>query len=172
MAVTVRSATIDDLLAILEISNQAIAETTANWDVHPETLEDRRAWFEDRTRNGHPVLVATDGHHRVVGWASYGPFRSRDGYAATVEHSIYITPEAHGRGTGTELMLALIDHARGAGVHAIVGGLDGANEGSLRFHQRLGFTAATPLPAVGRKFGRWLDLVFVTLVLEPASAER
>lgn len=93
---------------------------------------------------------------------SYGPFRSRDGYAATVEHSIYITLEAHGRGIGTELMLALIEHARGAGVHAIVGGLDGANEGSLRFHQRLGFTASTPLPAVGRKFGRWLDLVFVT----------
>lgn len=171
MAVTVRPATGDDVLAILEINNEAIAQTTANWDLTPETAEQRRAWFSERTTQGLPVLVATDEHHRVVGWASYGPFRSREGYAATVEHSVYVTPETQGHGAGTALMEALIGHARAAGIHAMVGGLDGANEGSLRFHRRLGFRAATPLPEVGRKFGRWLDLVFVTLLLDADSGD-
>jgi phosphinothricin acetyltransferase len=111
------------------------------------------------------VLVA-ETESGVVGWASYGKFRSRDGYADTVEHSIYVTPAAQGRGAGTALMRALIERARNADLHAIVGGLDGANTASLRFHERLGFRASTPLPQVGRKFGRWLDLVFVTLILE------
>jgi len=162
--VEIRDATDADVEAILRISNAAIAETTANWDVVPETAEQRRAWLHERQGHALPVLVATE-DGVVVGFASYGPFRSRAGYANTVEHSVYLDSSGQGRGTGTSLMEALIERARKDGVHVMVGGIDGANAGSIRFHERLGFTATTALHEVGRKFDRWLDLVFVHKVV-------
>mgnify|MGYP000847508595 FL=1 len=160
----IRPAEERDLPAILEIANQAIAETTADWDTSPQTLDQRAEWLRGRNAAGFPVLVADDSGE-VLGYASYGTFRDREGYAATVEHSVYVSPAAQGRGVGGLLMAELIEHARGAGIHVMVGGLDGDNEGSLRFHERLGFTALPPLREVGHKFGRPLDLVFVQLTV-------
>lgn len=167
-SVEIRDATDADVDAILRISNAAIADTTANWDIDPETRAARASWLRDRQADGLPVLVAIVAG-AVVGFATYGPFRTRAGYALTVEHSVYLDSAHQGQGTGTALMQALIARARDAGLHVMVGGIDGANEGSLRFHERLGFTAATPLREVGRKFDRWLDLVFVQLVLADAG---
>ncbi len=168
-AVEIRDAEDRDVDAILSISNAAILETTANWDIEPETVQQRRAWLAERTAAGLPVLVAEIGGE-VAGFATYGPFRSRAGYALTVEHSVYLAPRHQGHGAGTALMQELIGRARAAGIHVMIGGIDGANAGSLRFHERLGFAAATPLREVGRKFGRWLDLVFVQLVIADAAS--
>lgn len=165
--VEIRDASDADVDAIVRITNAAIAETTANWDIEPETAGQRRAWLHERQSRALPVLVAVE-DGVVVGFASYGPFRFRAGYANTVEHSVYLDSSHQGRGTGTSLMETLIERARHAGVHVMVGGIDGANAGSLRFHARLGFTATTALREVGRKFDRWLDLVFVQrLIGEP-----
>lgn len=164
----IRDATDDDIATILRISNAAIAETTANWDIAPEPLEARRKWLCERQGSGMPVLVAVTGAE-VIGFASYGPFRLRAGYANTVEHSVYLDTAHQGHGTGKALMTALIERARANGVHVMIGGIDAANTGSIRFHERLGFTAATPLREVGRKFDRWLDLVFVQLVIDETS---
>lgn len=157
---TIRDATEDDLPRILEILNEAIENTTAVWSWTPLDLDNRRRWLGARRARGFPVLVAETGDG-VQGYASYGPFRDWDGYAATVEHSLYIDARARGRGLGRLLMAALIERARAAGLHAMIGGIDADNAVSIRLHRALGFAEVARLPEVGRKFDRWLDLVLM-----------
>jgi L-amino acid N-acyltransferase YncA len=159
--VRLRDATHADLPRILEITNDAILRTTAIWSLEPTTLEERRAWFDARRERGYPVLVATDPEGLVLGFASYGEFRPRAGYRHTVEHSLYVDAALRGRGIGSALLAALIERARADGHHAMVAGIDGENHGSIRLHERFGFRAAGRLHEVGRKFDRWLDLVFM-----------
>lgn len=167
----IRPATAGDLPAILQIVNQAIATTTADWNIAPQTLEERAAWFTSRQQAGFPVLVAERPDGTLIGWASYGPFREREGYATTVEHSVYVTEQARGTGAGSALLEALIEHARAAGKHVMVGGLDGENHASLRFHARHGFVIVGRMPEVGRKFDRWLELVLVQRTIDqPGSS--
>lgn len=171
--VLVRDASPADVAAITAIYNHAVLHTTATWDLTASTVDDRRAWFDARTQAGLPVLVAVDPEGRVVGYASYGPFRNKAGYAATVEHSVYVTEAMRGAGIGERLVAALVDRAAAAGVHVMVGGVSADNEGSLRFHERLGFERVALLRSVGRKFGRWLDLVYVHKMIsgEPTPRE-
>jgi phosphinothricin acetyltransferase len=162
----IRDATEADLPAILAITNEAIANTTAVWSIALATLATRRAWFEERRGRGFPVLVATEGDG-VIGFASFGDFRPWDGYLHTVEHSIYVAPAAHGRGAGRALLTALIDRAEALGKHVMVGGIEAGNAASLALHRRAGFEETGRLREVGRKFDRWLDLVFVQKLLGP-----
>ena len=160
MSITVRDATESDLPRILEILNDAIANTTAVWSWTPLDLANRQAWLAARRQRGFPVLVATD-ESGVLGYASYGPFRDWDGYAQTVEHSVYVDSAARGRGLGRGLLQALIIRAQEAGLHVMIGGIDASNTVSIRLHESLGFTETARMPQVGRKFDRWLDLVFL-----------
>ncbi|MBO0345632.1 GNAT family N-acetyltransferase [Roseibium limicola] len=155
-----------DLPALLEIYNQAVLETTASWTSSADSLEGRRAWLRGRREEGYPVIVAVDGTDAVQGYASFGSFRGRDGYGLTVEHSVYVKPAAQGQGLGRLLLDALVIEARQAGFHTMVGAVDASNVASLALHAKAGFSASTPLPQVGKKFGRWLDLVLVTKVLD------
>jgi phosphinothricin acetyltransferase len=160
----IADATESDLPGILRLINQAIAETTAVWHLQPETAETRRAWFEARRAAGLPVLVARqDG--ALLGFASYGPFRPFAGFDATVEHSVYVDPAAQRRGVGAALLSALEGRARDQGRHVMVGAVEAANAGSLALHHRAGFTETGRMPQVGRKFGRWLDLVLLQKIL-------
>ena len=159
--VRLRDATHADLPRILEITNDAILRTTAMWSLEPTTLEERRAWFDARRERGYPVLVAVDPEGRVFGFASYGEFRPRAGYRQTVEHSLYVDAALRGRGIGSALLAVLIERARADGHHVMVAGIDGENSGSIRLHERFGFEQVGRLHEVGRKFDRWLDLVFM-----------
>ena len=165
-----RLATPDDVPALLEIHNYAVRNLTAAWTETEDSFQDRATWLEGRQRDGLPVLVAEDERGQVVGFGSYGTFRARSGYRLTAEHSIYVSPEGQGLGVGRALMEALIKEARAAGYHVLVGAVDGENAASLAFHKKLGFDVSCKLPQIGTKFGRWLDLYLVTLVLndEPA----
>lgn len=165
-AVRVREARREDVPAILDIYNDAVIHTTASYDLEPVSLESRYAWFDSRLASGFPVLVAEGSGGEVLGFASYGPFREKAAYAGTVEHSVYIAPGQRGGGLGLRLMQELIARARAQGVHVMVGGVDGDNLGSLRFHERLGFSEVARMPQVGRKFDRWLDLVFMQRILQ------
>lgn len=165
MTVDIRRATDADAAAITEIYNDSVAVATASWDEAPERVDDRRAWLADRDAAGDVVLVAVDGD-QVLGWAGYGPFRFKSGYRHTREHTIYLAEEARGRGIGRRLLAALIDQARARGVHVLIGSLSHENDVSWRLHESLGFRQVGRLPQVGAKFGRWLDLVFVALVLD------
>lgn len=163
--VLIRDAGPGDEEPILALTNWAIRHSTALWSSVPETLASRAAWLAERRAQGFPVLVATAGG-RFQGFASYGPFRARDGYRLTVEDSLYVLPEAHGHGVGRALLAALIDHARGRGLHAMIGGIEAGNSASLRLHAALGFREVGRLPEVGRKFDRWLDLVLMQRLLD------
>jgi phosphinothricin acetyltransferase len=160
----IRDAGPADLPRILEITNHAILTGTALWTIIPATLASRGAWMAERQAAGFPVLVMEqDGI--VQGFGSYGPFRPHDGFKHTVEHSLYIDAAAQRRGHGQAMLAALIAHATAAGVHAMIGGIAAENAASIALHLRFGFTVAATLPEVGRKFDRWLDLVFMHRLL-------
>lgn len=165
----VRPATQADLPAIRDIYNLAGVPTTATWDLEPVDLANRETWFERLTAAGCPVFVLTD-DGVALGYAAYAPFRPHGGYRHTVEHSIYVMPGRQSLGGGTMLMEHLIRYATEHDVHVMVGGLDAGNEGSRRFHRKFGFREVGVLPEVGRKFDRWLDLLFVTKVLRNGTA--
>jgi L-amino acid N-acyltransferase YncA len=174
-SVTVRDASTDDVPGILAIYNDVIATSTAVYRDDPATLDDRLQWFNARRAQSCPVLVAlgagasaeaATGDTGILGFASYGDFRSWPGYRFSVEHTVHICADQRGRGVGTLLMQALIQRAIEQGKHVMIGGVDADNEASLRFHERLGFQRAAHLRQVGTKFGRWLDLVFVQRILD------
>jgi phosphinothricin acetyltransferase len=153
-----------DLPLILDIYNDVILTSTAIYTERPVDLHNRRQWWRARTAQGFPVLVARrDGE--VLGFASFGEFRSFPCYAATVEHSVHVHAQHRGKGIGTLLVLALLARAKSLGKHVIVGGIDADNSSSLRLHRKLGFVDAGHFHEVGRKFGRWLDLIFLQRLL-------
>lgn len=169
---TIRDATDADLPAILAIYNDVIATSTAVFSLQPTTLEERRAWMAARRQGGFPVIVAAAGAE-VLGFASFGEFRGAwHGYRHTVEHSVHVRADRRGGGVGSALVTALIERATALRKHVIVGGIDAANEGSLRMHERLGFERVAHLREVGHKFGRWLDLVFVQRFVDAPGAPR
>ena len=161
----IRPARPADLPALLEIYNDAVVHTTASWDLLPWTPVEHAEWYATKAGHGHPVLVADEGGE-VVGYAAYGPFRPKAGYAATMEHSVYVRPADQGRGIGRALLEAVVAAARANGVHALIGGLSADNEASVGLHRSLGFVEVGRLPQVGRKFDHWLDLVLVQLILD------
>ncbi|WP_326535200.1 GNAT family N-acetyltransferase [Pseudorhodoferax sp.] len=152
--------------AILDIFNEAIATSTALYDYRPRTAESMVGWFEAKRAGGFPVIGLEDAAGQLLGFASFGSFRAWPAYKYTVEHSVYLHRDHRGRGLGRILMQQLIAAARERGVHAMVGGIDAANAGSIALHERLGFTHRGTLPQVGFKFGRWLDLAFYQLLLD------
>lgn len=158
--IELRDATGKDLPAILAITNDAIATSEAIWATTPRDLDERRQWMSDRQSAGFPVVVAVE-DGLVLGFASYGPFRAYEGYAHTVEHSIYVSRGAQRRGIGRLLLDAMVSHAEKAGMHVLVGAITASNTASIALHRAAGFSESTPLPEMGRKFGRWLDLVFM-----------
>ncbi|WP_038205336.1 GNAT family N-acetyltransferase [Xenophilus azovorans] len=157
--------------AILEILNEAIANSTALYDYAPRPPQAMAAWFAAKRAGGFPVVGAVDAAGRLAGFASWGTFRAFPAYKYTVEHSIYVHHAHRGRGLGRVLLLELIRRAQAAGVHVMVGCIDASNAASIGLHQRLGFVHAGTFPQVGFKFGRWLDAAFYQLTFEGSPAQ-
>jgi phosphinothricin acetyltransferase len=163
----IRNAVDADMPALRDLYNALIPTTTVAWTDALQTLRERRAWFRRQQRFGYPVLVA-EAATEVVGFAAYGSFRGSGkwpGYRHTVEHTIHVREDSHGRGVGRALLEALIDRAQNADVHVMVAAIDATNTGSIAFHVRLGFVIVARMPEVGRKFDRWLDLVLMQRIL-------
>lgn len=160
----IRDATPDDLPGILEIHNDAIANTTAIWDEEPVDLAERRAWFDARTGAGNPILTA-DVDGVIAGYASYAQWRPKSGFRHSMEHSVYIHPAFRRRGLASALLGGLIERAHGSQVHAMVAFIETENTGSIALHGKHGFVVVGELPQVGVKFGRWLDLTLMQLTL-------
>lgn len=167
----IRDAELADLPGILEIYNEVICHSTSVYATDPVTLEDRRIWLEARRARGFPVLVSVESG-TVAGFASFGDWRAPNGYRYTVEHSVHVRSDLRGQGHGSRLVDALIERGRSLQLHVMMGGIDAANRDSIRFHERLGFTKVAEIREVGRKFGRWLDLVFMQRLLEAPGAAR
>jgi L-amino acid N-acyltransferase YncA len=164
-AITLRKATIDDVPAILDIVNYSILHTTANYHYEVLPLQTQLDWFADKQAKNYPVIVA-DYNGKAIGFATYGMFREKIGYQYTVEHSVYVAESFIGKGVGGQLLSELIKLAKREGHHVMVGGIDAENAGSIAFHKRYGFTENGIIKEAGFKFGRWLDLLFMQLILE------
>lgn len=165
----IRDAMPSDAEGIMGIYNHAVAHTTAIWNDTQVDTGNRRQWLSDRQAMGFPVLVAVDGPQKVLGYASFGPWRAFEGFRHTVEHSVYVHPDRHGQGIGQALMKALIERARTLQMHVMVAAIEAGNTHSMRLHQKLGFEQTGLMPQVGTKFGRWLDLAFLQLRLDDAA---
>jgi len=152
--------------AILGIFNEAILNSTALYDYKPRTSQSMVAWFDAKRAGGFPVIGVEDSDRTLLAFGSYGTFRTWPAYKYTVEHSVYVHEDHRGRGLGRVVMQELIAAARQNDLHAMMGGIDATNAGSIALHERLGFRHVGTLPQVGFKFGRWLDLAFYQLLLD------
>jgi phosphinothricin acetyltransferase len=161
----IRLATADDLPAINDIYNYYVDRSTCTYQLVHETLADRQAWFADHPPDKYPVTVAEQ-EGVVVGWGSLSKFRPRAAYAPTVEASVYIHHGFHRRGLGRLLLVDLIERARAAGFHSLIGGASADQTASLALQDSLGFVRVAHLKEVGFKFGRWLDVIYSQLMLK------
>jgi phosphinothricin acetyltransferase len=167
--ITVRRAERVDCAGILEIYNDAVLTTTATYDYEPRSLEHRQAWFDDHHRTGLPIFTAIH-EGRVIGWSAINWYHDRAGYRFTGENSIYIAPLWRGKGVGKRLLAPTVEAGREFGLHVIIAAIDATNEASIRLHERFGFEQVGLFKRVGYKFGRWLDVVYLELLLpEPAK---
>ncbi|WP_343594600.1 N-acetyltransferase family protein [Acinetobacter sp.] len=156
--------------AILDIFNEAIANSTALYDYQPRTAETMKNWFATKQKQGLPVIGAIDETGKLLGFASWGTFRAFPAYKYTIEHSIYIHHTQRGRGLGKILLQALIERAKQSDqVHVMIGCIDATNAASIGLHEKLGFSHAGTFKQVGFKFGGWLDAAFYQLILNTPS---
>lgn len=159
----IRPARVEDLGAIHDIYNYYVEHSTCTFQTEPETAEDRAAWFSEHDA-AHPVIVA-EVAGEVVGWGSLSRFHSRCAYRFTVEVSVYVRHDKVAEGTGRALLEELIRLARAAGHHSIVGVVCTENTASLALGEKLGFVKVGHLREVGYKFGRWLDVAYLQLMV-------
>ena len=162
----IRDAVPADIQAVTEIYNDAVQRTTSIWNETGVDVKNRLEWLSQRLAAGYPVLVAEGDAGDVLGYASFGDWRPFQGYRYTMEHSVYVRADQRGKGVGKALMVSLIDYARQCGKHVMVAAIEANNMGSVRLHEKLGFRQVGHLPQVGCKFGEWLDLVFMQLILD------
>jgi L-amino acid N-acyltransferase len=168
MTTSIRLATAADLPAISEIYNYYVLRSTCTYQLEPETLADREAWFRSHPPDKYPVTVAeVDG--QIAGWGSLSKFRDRAAYDPTVEASVYIRHVLHRRGLGRAILIDLIDRARQIGFHSLIGGASADQTASVALQESLGFTRVALFKQVGYKFGQWLDVVFMQLMLKEAD---
>jgi L-amino acid N-acyltransferase len=152
--------------AILAIFNDAILTSTALYVYKPRDLAFMEHWFLAKRKDGFPIVGVEAENGELMGFASYGAFRAWPAFKYSVEHSVYIATSHRGKDLSEALMRALIERARQAQVHILVGGIDAANSGSIAMHRKLGFYHAGTIKEAGFKLGRWLDLAFYQLILD------
>jgi phosphinothricin acetyltransferase len=157
-----------DAPALMNIYNPEVIETTVSFDLVPRTLAQQETWIGAH-RATHPCIVAVNEDdevgevgargERILGFALVSPFRDRPAYATTVENSVYVHRRARGRGVGERLLRQLIANAGESGFHSLIARIVGENDGSIRLHEKCGFTLVGTEIEVGRKHGQWLDVV-------------
>ena len=163
--VAIRTATLADAGAILEIYNREVLETTATFDLVPRTLEQQQAWLAARSGAFAAIVAVDAATRRVVGFASLSPYKERAAYNTTVENSVYVHRDFGGRGVGKALMLHLVEVARESGFHSIIARIEAGGTASRALHASVGFELVGVEREVGRKFRRWLSVAVMQKML-------
>jgi phosphinothricin acetyltransferase len=166
----IRRAEAADLDRITDIYADAVRHGTASYELEPPGRADMEARFAALAGNGFPYIVVEE-NGGILGYAYAGPFRPRPAYRFIVEDSIYVAPEAKGRGIGRLLLEALIEEVRRLGFRQIIAVIgDGTPaSASVRLHEKLGFRHSGKLEGTGYKHGRWLDTTFMQLSLNDGA---
>ncbi len=152
-----------DAEAIRAIYNAEVVGSSFTFDLVPRSPEEQRAWMDEH-RGAYPAVVAVDSGV-VVGFASLSPYRNRPGYSTTVEDSVYVDGSSRGRGVGKALLGEVVGLARAHGFHAVMARIVGDHVASIGLHRALGFEVVGVEREVGRKFGRWLDVAVMQLLV-------
>lgn len=168
--VVIRPAIESDLVAINDIYNHYVLHSTCTYQEAPEPIEDRRQWLH-RHGERHPVIVAEMGGC-VVGWGSLSPYHARSAYRRTVENSVYVHHQHHRQGIGALILGDLIVRARHLGHHAIIAGIDAEQIASMALHARFHFKKVGHFKQVGFKYDRWLDVIYMELMLDNSLNDR
>ena len=165
MKIAIRPYQTEDTQAILDIINYNILHSTALYDYNIRTYEQQKAILDDKLTKKFPVIVA-EANGQVVGFGMYSEFRFREAYKFTVEHSVYVANDYHGKGIGNLLLAELIALAKAQKLHTMIAVIDAENQGSVSFHEKFGFKTVGIIKESGYKFNRWLHSVFMQLILE------
>ena len=165
VGVLIRPAVKDDARAIADIYNLEVETSTVTFDLRPRTLEEQEAWLEERS-GAYVVLVAVDDSGDVIGFGSLSPYKSRPGYSTTVEDSVYVRRDQHGRGVGRAILEALVEAAKGSGFHVVMARIVGGHEASIGLHSTLGFEIVGHERQTGRKFNQWFDVILMERLLD------
>lgn len=158
-----RLAALADAEAIRDIYNREVLTSTVTFDLVPRSAEDQREWMEARS-GAHAVVVALD-DGEVAGFGSLSPYRPRPAYSTSVEDSVYVHRDRQGEGIGKLILADLVERAELHGFHTIVGRIAGGHDASIGLHRSLGFDHVGVERQIGRKFGRWLDVVVMQKML-------
>lgn len=162
-AVELRLARPDDADATREIYNTEVTGSTVTFDLVPRSLEDQRRWLDDRS--GAMAVVVAEADGEVVGFGSLSAYRPRPAYSTSVEDSVYVRRSAQGTGVGRALLGELVHVADARGFHTVMARIVGGHEASIGLHRSLGFETVGVEREIGRKFGRWLDVVVMQRML-------
>ncbi|MGE0284242.1 MAG: N-acetyltransferase family protein [Rhizobiaceae bacterium] len=164
MAISIRPADEADIFRITEIYADAVLHGTATYELEPPSEPEMLSRFRSLASVGYPYIVAEE-DGRMLAYAYAGPFRARPAYRFIVEDSIYVAPEAKGKGIGSQLLQELIDECRRLGFRQFVAviGDGGPTSASVKLHEKLGFRHTGVWEGSGYKHGRWLDTTFMQL---------
>lgn len=163
-AILIRHAEVEDGAAIAAIYAHHVLHGTATFDIEPRSIADTQSEIAGCGARGWPFLVA-EGEGKIVGYAYATQFRDRPAYGSTCENSIYVHPDHLGRGVGKVLLGALLVEAEAAGFRQMIAVVGGGEPASIALHGSLGFANAGRMRSVGRKFGRWLDTIYMQIAL-------
>jgi len=156
--VTVRPAAEQDLGQLNDIYNRYVVETHFTFDIEPMTLEARREWFGHYDTAGRYRVLVGVSDATVIGYASSSRWRSKPAYETSVETSIYLAPDAVGRGIGTKLYEELFKQLQREDLHRAYAGIALPNQASIALHERVGFKRVAHFTEQGRKFDRYWDV--------------
>jgi L-amino acid N-acyltransferase YncA len=158
---TIRPSRDQDLPAITAIYGHHVLHGTGTFETDPPSETDMAARRADVLAKGLPYLVAED-EGRVLGYAYCQWFKPRPAYRFSAEDSIYLHPDAQGKGLGKELLAELERQAESAGIRKLIAVIgDSGNQGSVGVHRTLGFEPVGVIQSCGWKFGKWLDIVLM-----------
>ena len=167
--IQIRLAEQKDAEAIREIYNHEVRNSTATFDLVERTTKEQEEWLSERS-GAFSVLVAETGN-KILGFASLSPYKARAAYRTTVEDSIYVNENFRNQGIAGELLSHLLEVAESSGFHAVIARIGGANEASIALHQRFNFEIVGTEKEIGRKFGKWQDVVIMQTILNVSGPE-
>lgn len=160
----VRLARLEDAEGIRSIYNVEVTGSTVTFDMVPRTLAEQEAWIGEHS-GAHPAVVAVGEDGGVVGFGCLAPYRSRPAYATTVEDSVYVRRDRQRQGIGRAVLGELVDLATSHGFHAVIARIVDGHQASIGLHRACGFELVGVEREVGRKYGRWLDVVVMERLL-------